>query len=202
MTRIFLARHGETFWHADHRYAGSSDIGLTDNGYAQADRLAQWAATADLAAVYSSPLSRARDTAARSATAAGLDLQVDARFTEVDFAEGEGLTRTEMAERFPEALDAFVAHPATSPLPGGEPGVDASARFIEGLGDAERANAGRRVLIVAHATVMRLVLCRLVGIDMDTYRQVFPEMLNTALTEIAIDGSAPVALLGFNQRPE
>jgi probable phosphoglycerate mutase len=200
VTRIFLVRHGETFWHAEHRYAGSSDVGLTENGFAQADRLARWAADADLAAVYSSPLSRARETAARSAEAAGVALQVEPRFTEVDFAEGEGLTRDEMSSRFPDALERFLAHPATSPLPGGEKGVDAAARFLEALVEVERANAGQRVLIVAHATVIRLVLCRLVGIDLETYRQVFPEMPNTALTEIELDEPQPAALLRFNQQ--
>ena len=199
MTRIFLVRHGETFWHAEHRYAGSADVGLTENGYAQAERLAKWARTAELAAVYSSPLSRARETAERSAVAAGVTLRVDPRFTEVDFAEGEGLTRDEMRQRFPDALEAFIAHPATSPLPGGEEGLHAAARFLEALDEVAHRFEGQRVLIVAHATVIRLVLCELIGIDPETYRQVFPEMPNTSPIEIEYDGNRPAALVRFNQ---
>jgi 2,3-bisphosphoglycerate-dependent phosphoglycerate mutase len=58
VTYIFLVRHGMTVWQVENRYAGSSDVALAPEGYAQADRLAEWASKAELAAIWSSPLSR------------------------------------------------------------------------------------------------------------------------------------------------
>ena len=64
MTRIVLARHGETAWHAENRYAGRSDVALTPRGHEQAELLAGWAARAGLSAIWCSPLGRAHETAA------------------------------------------------------------------------------------------------------------------------------------------
>ena len=72
MTDLVLVRHGETVWHAENRYAGVSDVALTPRGEEQAARLARWARTAGLVAVWSSPLSRARRTAQGCAGAADL----------------------------------------------------------------------------------------------------------------------------------
>lgn len=199
MTRLFLVRHGETIWHAEDRYAGRADVPLNERGRQQARALAAWAATADLSAVWSSTASRAVDTAAPVAAAAGFVHRPDPRLREVDFGEGDGLTREEMSERFPDALDAFLARPATSPLPGGEPGVEASARFMSAVDEIVRdAGADARVLVIAHSTVIRLALCALTGIEPNNYRAVFPRMGNTTLAEVADDGTRPAALLRFN----
>ena len=149
------------------------------------------------AAVWCSPLQRAQLTAAASAEAAGVPATVDPRLREVDFGEGEGRTRAEMAERFPEALAAFVADPAGSPLPGGEDPVAVADRFTACLHEIADRYPDGRVLVVAHSSALRLALCRLIGLPLSEYRRVFPSVRNTALTEVRLrDGRA--ALLGFN----
>lgn len=197
MTRLVLVRHGETVWHAENRYAGVSDVGLTERGRQQAERLADWAGRAGLAAVWSSTLSRARLTAARSAARLGLPLGVDERLRELDFGQGEGLTRQEMAGRFPEALQAFKADPVAHHLPGGEDPVMAAERFAGCLADIAAAHEGGRVLVVAHTTAIRLTLCRLIGLPLREYRRVFPSLRNCALTEIELDGTR-AAVLEYN----
>lgn len=198
MTRVFFARHGESVWHAENRYAGTTDVGMTKRGFEQAGRLSEWAATAGLAAVYSSGSSRARDTAAPAALAINASVQIDPRFREVGFGEGEGLTRTEMAERFPDALAAFIDRPASIPLPGGEPGMSAIERFVAGLAEVAVSHPAGRVLIVSHSTVIRLVMSRLLGINPDRYRQVFPVLGNATITEVIYE-SANAGLLRYNQ---
>src|SRR5690349_21899670 len=130
MTYLVLVRHGETIWHAENRYAGSTDIALTARGTEQAAELAGWAKTARLAEVWASTLSRAQLTAAACAEVSGTPLQVDARLRELDFGDGEGLTAAEMAQRFPDALRAFRVDPVTHHLPGGEDPVAAAQRFV------------------------------------------------------------------------
>jgi probable phosphoglycerate mutase len=198
VTEIVLVRHGETVWHAENRYTGRSDVPLSDRGRDQAAALARWAATAGLDAVLTSPLGRARDTAELAAQAAGHVARVDPRLVEVDFGAGDGLTRDEMADRFPAELEAFLAHPAGHPLPGGEPGPQAVARAMPVLAEVSEAHPEGRVLVVAHQTVLRLLLCELVGVALDDYRRVFPRLEGAARTVVRPAPHGPAALLALN----
>lgn len=184
-------------WHAENRYAGRCDVPLTPHGEAQAERLAGWAATAGLAAAVASPLSRARETLAPAARAAGLTMRTDARLAELDFGRGEGHTRAEMARLFPVALAAFHRDPVTHHLPAGEDPHHAVARATACLTELAAEFAGQRVLIVWHSTVMRLVLCHLLDIPLPSYRRVFPSVRSSGLTEIHLARDR-CALLAFN----
>ncbi|QHC24355.1 histidine phosphatase family protein [Streptomyces sp. GS7] len=197
MTDFILVRHGETVWHAENRYAGRSDVPLTEHGREQAQALAHWAATAGLTAVWSSPLSRARLTAAPAADACGLTPHIDERLYEVDFGQGEGLTREEMRRRFPQRLAAFLADPVENHLPGGEHPRRAAERAAACLADIAREQPDGRVLLVAHSTLVRVLLCHLLGIPLADYRRVFPQLHNGALTEIRVD-HGQTALLRLN----
>jgi probable phosphoglycerate mutase len=188
MTYLVLVRHGETIWHAENRYAGRSDVPLTDRGRRQADRLAGWAATARLDGIWCSPLSRARVTAQACAAATGLSEQVDERLRELDFGEAEGLTSAEMADRFPDEVAAFRADPVAHHLPGGEDPKLLVDRFLDCLHDIAAAHPGGRVLVVAHTTAIRLALCALIGVPLANYRRTFPFVRNCGLTEVLLDG--------------
>jgi broad specificity phosphatase PhoE len=199
MSRIVMVRHGETVWHEENRYAGRSDIALTPKGQEQANKLARWATTAGVTAVWSSPLSRARNTAVPAAKALGLPLQIDERLTELDFGKSEGLTSVEMAQRIPEEYAAFRLDPVTNFLPGGEDPAHAMDRAIPAIYAIAGATApGSRSLIVAHNTLLRLVLCHLLGISLSRYRAVFPLFDNCSLTEIDLSPGKDVSLLHFN----
>jgi broad specificity phosphatase PhoE len=198
VTEIVLVRHGETVWHAENRYTGRSEVPLSDGGREQAAALARWAASADLDAVVTSPSGRARDTAEAAAHAAGLVTRVDPRWVEVDFGAGDGLTRDEMAGRFPADLDGFLARPASRPLPGGEPGARAVARAMPAVDDVCGAHPDGRVLVVAHQTLIRLLLCEILGIPLDDYRRVFPRLENVARTVVRPAPPGRAALLALN----
>ncbi|NGN68080.1 histidine phosphatase family protein [Streptomyces sp. A7024] len=186
MTDFILVRHGETVWHAENRYAGRTDVALTPRGHAQAAELADWATGAGIDAVVSSPLSRARLTAAPTAKALGLAPRIEDRLLEVDFGRGDGLTRTEMGKAFPEGLKAFLNDPVANHLPDGEDPTQAATRGTAALKDLTRELPDARILVVAHSTLIRLVLCRLLNIPLAAYRRVFPELHNGARTELRI----------------
>lgn len=197
MTRIVLVRHGETVWHAENRYAGRSDVALTPRGREQAERLAEWAQSAELDAIWCSSLSRARDTAAAAAAASGLEPRVDGRLCELHFGRGEGLTTAEMRQQFPKQLEAFHADPVAGHLPGGEDPQAAVARAVACLHDIAREHPRGRVLVVAHTTLIRLVLCHLLGVPIANYRKLFPFVRNVAITEIRLSG-VETSLLEYN----
>ena len=198
MSRIVLVRHGETVWHAENRYAGSSDIELSELGRQQAQALASWAADAGLERLYVSPLVRARETARPSEAVLSMQAVVDPRLREIDFGAGEGLTSREMSKSFPVEYAAFRRDPVKHHLPGGEDPKAAIARGREALQEiASQAGPRARILIVTHNTLIRLLLCDLLGIPPARYRQVFPEVGNITINELELTESG-AALLRFN----
>jgi probable phosphoglycerate mutase len=197
MTDLILVRHGETVWHAENRYAGVSEVELSRRGLAQAAQLAAWASSAELSAIWSSDLGRALGTATPCADRTGLRFQIDPRLRELDFGDGEGLTAEEIRARFPEAFAAFRIDPVANHLPGGEDPAAAAERFVACLDDIADARPEGRVLVVAHATIMRLALCRFLGAPLSEYRRLFPAIGNCALTEVRMAGKR-ASLLGFN----
>jgi broad specificity phosphatase PhoE len=198
MSRIVLVRHGETVWHAQNRYAGTTDVALAPVGLSQAMRLADWAANANMASIWSSPLSRAVQTAQPSCEATGLPLHIDDRLIELNFGRGEGLTTSEMKAQFPAEYAAFLADPVKNHLPGGEDPAATAQRGIQALRDiATSGSEDARHLVVAHNTLVRLVMCKLLGIPLSMYRSIFSPLINGAITEFSFTPNA-VQLLSFN----
>jgi probable phosphoglycerate mutase len=195
MTTLFLARHGQTIWHAENRFAGSSDIPLDATGKAQARGLAAWAGAQNIEAVIASPLIRARDTAMPAAGRLGLPLTTDSRLRESDFGSAEGFTMAELRDRDRAAADAFVDDPGANPWPGGEAPEAVATRAIAALRDA--AAAKKTTLIVAHSTLLRLTLCKLLGIPLSEYRRRLPELRNAAVSTIKF-GPEGLALIDYN----
>lgn len=203
MTDLVLVRHGETVWHAENRYAGVSDVELTEHGLEQARQLAGWAKTARLSAIWCSPLSRARRTAQACASMTGHEPRVDDRLRELDFGHAEGLTQAEIRARFPDALTRFVRDPVAAHLPGGEDPELAAERFVGALDEITGLYPDGRVLVVAHTTTIRLAMCALLGLPLREYRRVFPFVRNCGLTELrrtpgGTDGPGDTALIEFN----
>jgi probable phosphoglycerate mutase len=194
MTLLHLARHGQTPWTPPNRYLGSSDIGLDETGERQADRLAAWAAGADLTALACSDLSRAVRTAAPVAERTGLTPIVDKRLRELDFGTAEGHTLGEMPA---DVARRFVADPAAHPFPGGERPAAAVERAMAALGELTEAYAQGKVLIVAHSTLIRLIVCAVLGVPLGEYRRKLPRLAPAARTDLRIDGGA-AALLAYN----
>ncbi len=197
MTRVFLVRHGETVQNIEHRYSGSTDVPLSEVGKSQAAQLATWASGAKLDAIWSSTASRARDTADVCARASGITPRSDQRLVELDFGAAEGLTADEIVERWPGVFEAFRRDPVQNHLPDGEHPEDAIERFCDGVFSAAETSSVSRLLIVCHSTILRLGLCKFLGLPPSEYRRLFPVVMNCALTELSIDAGS-VSLLRFN----
>jgi broad specificity phosphatase PhoE len=142
-TTLLLARHGETDWNRERRWQGHADTELNDVGRAQARALAGELAAQPPDAVYTSDLSRARETAQIVAAELGLPVVVDPRLREVDVGSWSGLTSTEISERFPGA-----ARP-------GETNEALGERVVAALCDIAAAHDGGTVLVLTHGGAMR-----------------------------------------------
>jgi len=169
-TRVLLIRHGATVLSAEDRFAGSTDVELSDEGRNQARALGERLAGADLAAVYASPLRRTIETAKLVIAEHALEPQLDSGLREIDHGRWEQLTRREVEARFTQEYENWEADPFTFAPQGGESGLSVMARALPVLRRIVVDNAGKTVAVVSHKATIRLVLCSLLGIDARGYR--------------------------------
>lgn len=161
MKRLYLIRHGETEWNAVGRLQGSSDIALNDTGRAQALRLAANLSKHGAERVWTSDLSRARETGAIIAAHLGLDTpSTEPDLRERRFGVFEGLTRDEIARRYPVEWRAW--HDKTVMPEGGE-ARDASVARMAGALARLWQQTTTTALVVSHGGIMRLWLSELAG---------------------------------------
>ncbi len=142
-------------------------MSLTERGYEQARRVGERLRGAGVDGIYSSPLSRAADTAQAIAELTGAPLMIDERLIEVDYGPLEGFDRESARERFGEPFEAWRDDPMGSPLPGTEPLPEALERARSATSDA--VGACLCPVVVGHQGILRLVLASLGRIDPDDY---------------------------------
>jgi len=169
-TRIFLVRHGATILTAEDRFAGATDVPLSDEGREQARRLGARLSSEKLAAVYASPMGRTMETASLVAEPHGLPVQPRDGLREISHGRWEQLTRREVEQQFAEEAAAWDADPYSFAPSGGESGLAVTARALPALLDIVRANPGKQVLVVSHKATIRLLLSSLLGFDPRRFR--------------------------------
>jgi broad specificity phosphatase PhoE len=163
-TRLFLIRHGETEWTRERRFTGARDLPLSPLGRFQSEAVGVALAERPLAAVWTSPLERARATAEAVAKPHRLELRIAPAFREMAFGHWEGLTRAELAARFPEPTRVWVTTPHLATPPGGETLAQVAERVGEGLEELRRTHEGASVALVTHAIVIRLLVLSGLGL--------------------------------------
>jgi len=185
---LLLLRHGETDWNSEGRMQGHSDTPLNANGIAQAHQLAARVASEEsFAAMYASPLARARVTAEIIAQQCNLTPLLDDRLKEQCLGDLEGLTGTEFEQRFPEVLAAWRADPLQTPLPGQEKRDAFQQRVQAFLADLQARHAdGTRVAVVTHGGTIGMMLATLIGLDIGKR---FPFWLdNASISHVDLSG--------------
>src|SRR5262245_22335012 len=184
--RLIVIRHGETDWTRDGRYAGSRDIPLNARGLRQSEATAAAVAPRSLAAVYASPLERARMSAEIIAKPHRLEVTTRAAFREMSFGSWEGLTRDEVAVAFPDLYRTWGSAPHLLALPGGEALAEVHARVQEGLAELRGEREGQTVVLVAHGVVIRMLVLDALGLGPERLWSL--ETSTAGITELEYDG--------------
>jgi alpha-ribazole phosphatase/probable phosphoglycerate mutase len=166
-TRLYLVRHGQVAEGHTHRYHGNNDIGLSPDGERQLTDLARYLEPVPLAAVYATSLTRSQDGAARLCQGRGLDPGVIPEFREIHFGVWEGLTFTEISERYPEELNSRFQDLANFRIPEGESLADVGDRVLPRLQKLVADHRGQSLALVAHAGVNRVILCEALALPLE-----------------------------------
>ena len=170
VTRIFLIRHGATVLTAEDRFAGSTDVELSDEGRSQVGRLAERLSLIPVDAVYASPLGRTMETARILAAPHAMDVQARDGLREISHGHWEQLTRKEVEDSYPDEAATWDRDPFTFAPAGGESGLAVTARALPALLDIVQAHEGKPVIVVSHKATIRLLLSSLLGFDPRRYR--------------------------------
>jgi len=167
--RVFLIRHGETVWNQDARFQGWADIPLSNNGVQQAEALGRRLAGQDIAAFFSSHLSRARETAAIIARPHNKPVQVVPGLQEINFGDWEGLTFKEIRQKYSKEFMAWWNNPLQTRIPGGETLAELVERSARALKDIVDNHPGQQVAVVAHGGTIRSIVGMVLGLDLNYY---------------------------------
>jgi broad specificity phosphatase PhoE len=180
--RMLLLRHAETEWNRDRRFQGWRDSALTPTGREQAQSAARLLAATPVAAVWSSPLGRARETAAAIAGPHALPVREAEAFKEMGLGAWEGLTRDEVEARFPDELRAWAETPHLAAWPGVEPLAAVRARALAGLAAVREAHAGQTVCLVSHGVTCRVLILEALGLGLDRLWSI--QLSSTGISEL------------------
>jgi broad specificity phosphatase PhoE len=185
VTTILLARHGETDWNRDNRFQGHADPPLNEVGRAQAAELAKALAHEPLAAVYTSPLRRAFETAAIAAAPHHLEPVPVEALREVDVGSWEGLTRAEVEHHFPDQYARWLEY--EQGWDDGETYEEMGLRAIAALFELAAAHDGGRILAVSHGGPVRAAYAMADGITHAAARRRGPVVANAFVAEFAVE---------------
>lgn len=190
MTRVYLIRHGQTEWNAEGRWQGQLDVPLSANGYAQAQALAEHLANVGLCAVYASDLGRAAETGRVIAEASGASLSLDPRLRELHLGIFQGLTYSEIRERYPDDEEQMKLNYMDHVLEQGESRRVLQARALAAWKDILAQAPCDSIAIVSHGGTIRLLLLAVLRPEMNQPVMTMP-IGNTSCTllDVADDGS-------------
>lgn len=169
-TRVFMVRHGSTVLSTEDRFAGATDVALSDEGRAQTQRLAERLAAEKINAIFASPLGRTIETGRILALPHSLEVQPRDGLREISHGRWEQMTRHEVEAKYPEEAAEWEKDPYTFAPEGGESGLAVTARALPVLIQIVRDHPDQTVLIVSHKATIRLLLSSLLGFDPRRYR--------------------------------
>jgi broad specificity phosphatase PhoE len=188
VTTILLARHGETDWNREGRFQGHADPPLNETGRAQAAELSATLAREEIVAVYSSPLRRAMETAEVIAAAHGLEPIAVAALREVDVGSWEGLTRSEVEQRFPDQYARWLE--GGQGWEDGETYEQMGKRVVAALLELAASHNGERILAVTHGGPIRAAFAFADGTTHAEARRRGPAIANVFVAEFTVRDGA------------
>ena len=196
-TCLVLVRHGETIANREYRYIGARDDPLSELGQAQALQLAEALAVLPVAAVYSSPLQRAYNTAVPIAARHGLEVQTLDDLRESNFGTWEGLSHAEVVARSPEdaqQLHTWEQNASIAP-PGGESLEAMQERVCAVVERLAQAHPDQTIVLVSHVGPIKVLLCAALGAPLTSASRIFLDPATISVVDWRQAGYATVRLV-------
>ena len=172
MTRFILVRHGQTEWNRVERFRGRADLSLDETGLRQALAAALKLKDHDIAAIYSSPLKRALETASVIARQLGIPVTPSEGLIDIDFGSWQGLSPEEAATQDIELYSKWLEHPHEVRFPQGESLEEVRHRVVATVEQIAAEHSDQTVVLVSHKVVCQVLLIAMLGLDNSHFWQV------------------------------
>ena len=193
--KLILVRHGQTQWNRENRAIGHADIELNEEGRKQVQGLALALRRERVAAIYSSPLRRALETAETIARFHQGKVKPDDAFIEMDCGEIDGLTYDEMRERYGDFLKEWMNDACSLAMPGGECLEDVQLRAWHGVERIVDNHPKEAVIVASHNFAIQCIICRALALDLSQFRRL---RLSLASISVLDFGERGISLMLFN----
>jgi len=194
--RLIFVRHGQTIYNVELRYQGHTDSELSELGRQQAIKVAERLRDEDVAAVYSSDLRRAGETAEIIARFHGLPVEADDLLRECAFGDWEGLTVAEIRDAYPELYQSYLEDSVKHRAPNGE----RLESLVQRVGEAVDRIVGRHpddiVVIVGHGGTIHAFICHALGASLYSFRKI--RLDNCSVTVFSLDADGRWLLEALN----
>lgn len=202
-TTLYLIRHGATEGNHEKRYKGSIDVPISREGLEQVARAAAFIRADlqgdELTAIYTSPLSRAVDSAQIIAEMFGLEPVIHEDLKERNFGVWEGMTFSEIREKYPDEFSKWADNPLEHSPVGGESSAEVSDRITPAVEAIVSQHDGESFAIVGHGGINRIIICNLLGIPLEHMFRI--EQDNAAVNIIKFYDMYPAAkLINYTER--
>jgi len=172
MTSIYLVRHGQTAWNKEEIFRGRTDIPLDETGRRQAVLAGEYFKGMEIDRIYSSPLSRAWETAEKVAQLHYLKVQPLKGILDMSFGKWEGQSHQDIQKNDKETYRRWREEPHLVRLPGGESLDDVRARATASMEEVVRSHSGKTVVLVSHRVVNKVLICGILGLDNSHFWQI------------------------------
>lgn len=167
--RILLIRHGETAWNRGKIFRGTHDVPLNDNGLEQARHLAEALRGREIHAAYTSPLSRATETARVVLEPHGLDPVVEQGLKDFHYGDWTGLEEAVVAAKWPEEHEQWTKAPHGLRVPGGDTLTEVREKAFGAMENLVRAHDGQTIALFAHRVVNKVLVLAVLGLGLDRF---------------------------------
>ena len=199
MTTLIVVRHGQSESNLKKVFTGQGNTELTELGRAQAEATAKYLDAYRIDRIYASDLSRAMHTAEPTAKRQGLSVIPDPQLREIYAGRWEEQPYVELMQRFSESYDKWIHDIGHAHPDGGESTMELAARVYAEVDRLVAENQGRCIALFTHATPVRMLACRWMGIAPEHAAEVpFCTNASVSVVEYADDGSHRLVHYGYN----
>jgi len=172
MTSIYLVRHGQTAWNKEEIFRGRTDVPLDETGLKQAELAGQYFKGMEIHGIYSSPLSRAWETAQKIAQFHNLKVQPLQGILDMSFGRWEGQSHRDIQKNDKEIYRQWVETPHLVRLPGGETLDEVRTRSMHAIEEVIQMHPGKTLVFVSHRVVCKVLICGILGLDNSHFWQI------------------------------
>lgn len=169
MTAIILIRHGETDWNREQVFRGRIDVALNEVGLTQARAVQESLKDTEIDGIYSSPLSRAFETATIVGENRNVEVRGEEGLIDIDFGAWQGLSHQKVKEEYKDLYETWLAQPDLVTFPDGETLQEVRRRSMGALEMVIKNNPGKTLALVSHRVVLKVLLCTILGLELSRF---------------------------------